>query len=644
MICPRCQTNNLDTARFCVSCSLELVRRCANCQTELPIGARFCMACGQPVLVETSADTSRLTRLTSAVPESLAQKMRASKASQPARQPGSLGEQRTITTLLVDVVGSNALSAQVGSEAWAGIIDRAFELTAPLIYKYEGTIVRTLGDTLLAFFGAPVAHEDDPQRAVRAGRDVIAEMQPYAEELKERFGIEFAVRACINTGAVEIGPLDDAYKYDFSSQSGTVNLTSRIKFASQSMSVLVTANTYRFIAPYFDCVDLGPVEVKGLADPVQVYQVKNLRTVVGQIRGFKDLDSPIVGRDTELATLNRLCEAVHAGLGRAVLIMGEPGLGKTRLVQEWQKSSKFLSSSSPAGIPSGATAWCRWVTGRSTSYGQGVAYQLIIDLLRNLTGVTDGSDEPETREAFFKLTTELLGDEMMQVYPYLGRLLSIKLEGEAAERANINDPQAMQTQYLQALQRLLLACLNQKPLILVLEDLHWADGTSVDLLIKLLPLISHGSVLFCLVSRPERNAPAWKLVTAARELLGGSLAEINLSALSEKDSRTLVANLLRLESLPKKMRELILRKAEGNPYFVEEVIRMLIDRGTIVNQGGAWIADKEISERDIPDNLQGLLLARIDRLPPEARYTLLVASVIGRNFPVRVLSQVIGEA
>jgi predicted ATPase len=285
----------------------------------------------------------------------------------------------------------------------------------------------------------------------------------------------------------------------------------------------------------------------------------------------------------------------------------------------------------------------QWVTGRCSSYSQGIAYQLITDVLRNLLGVSVATDEAETHAALTRLTTELLGDEMMQVYPYLGRLLSLHLDETAAAMADISDPQALQTQYLQAVQRFFLAFMQHRPLILVLEDLHWADGTSIELFIKLLPLISSGSILFCLVSRPERNSAGWKLISAAREMLGSSLAELNLGALNEKDSRTLVSNLLEIESLPGQVRELILHKAEGNPYFVEEVIRMLIESGTIVYQDGTWVAQKEISEREIPDNLQGLLLARIDRLPAEARYTLLVASVIGRIFPVRVLSEVISE-
>ena len=634
MICPRCQTNNPGVARFCMNCGLELVRRCPSCQSELPAGARFCMACGQPVLLETATDADRLNRLTAAVPLTLVQKIRSTQESKLSLPPGALGEQRTITTLLVDAVGSTKLSAQLGAVDWTEAIDQAFELSAPVIYGYEGTIVRILGDTLLAFFGAPVAHEDDPQRAVRAGLEIIARIGTFSQEMKDKHGIDFAVRACINTGPVVIGPVGDDLTYDYTSDGATVNLTSRIKFASQEMSVLVTANTHRFIAPFFDCENLGSLPVKGFVDPIHVYQVKAARAIPGQARGFKDLSSPMVGRERELATLSQLCEAVRAGLGRAVVIMGEPGMGKTRLIQEWQKSMHGEKGVTDNGL---------WVTGHASAYRQGIAYRLMTEVLRNLLDVTIGSSEAEMRAALIKVLTDLLGDEMMEVYPYLGRMLSLKLDKDAAVKAEINDPQALQTQYLLAVRRLFLACMQRRPLIIVLEDLHWADATSIELFIQLLPLIANESILFCLVTRPEITSPGWKLISAAREALGGSLTEINLGALSEKDSRTLVSNLLELESLPKKIRELILHKAEGNPYFVEEVIRMLIERGAIVNQEGAWVAKQELSEHDIPDNLQGLLLARIDRLPPEARYTLLVASVIGRNFPVRVLSQVMGE-
>jgi predicted ATPase len=332
-----------------------------------------------------------------------------------------------------------------------------------------------------------------------------------------------------------------------------------------------------------------------------------------------------------LATLLQLGEAVRAGLGRAALIVGEPGLGKTRLIAEW----RALLARQPGHEPP------TWAEGRCLSYGQGLAYHLLIDLLRSLLGVPEAAGEAETRAALHALTAELFDAAAGEVYPYLGHLLSLHLEADAAEQVNLLDPQALQTRYLAAVRRLVGALAARQPLVLVLEDLHWADPSSTDVLVRLLPLASAAPVLFCLVTRPERDAPGWRLVTAARESLGASLTEIALQALSEDDSRQLVANLLQIEALPESVRAVILRKAEGNPFFVEEVIRMLIDRDAIVRRGGDWVAGAGIEEIEIPDNLQSLLLARIDRLPEDVRHTLRVAAVIGRQFPVKVLESVL---
>ncbi|MGE5123592.1 MAG: ATP-binding protein [Acidobacteriaceae bacterium] len=640
MHCPRCQTENPETARYCLKCGQAFLRRCPNCQAELPHEARFCMECGQPLLVQTAVDADRLSRLAANAPGMLQQKMRS--ASRPAGlSQGKLWEQRTVTALLADVIASRALAKQLDLKTWTDIMNQVFDRIVQVVYRHEGTPVRLLDDSLLAFMGAPVAHEDDPLRAVRAGLEIITLMEQLAQQIKREYGVDFALRVCINTGPVEIGPLGEDLSFEFKAIGDTLNLPSRLKFTKQVMGVLTTSNTYRFVIPYFDCLDLGQVEDKGTGkEPIRVYQVLTPRSVPGRTRGFSDLASPMVGRDAEMSVLKRLCEAVRLGLGRAAIIVGEPGLGKTRLIQEWRKAIETDRAFTLSQLAENQASSRYWITGRCTAYGQGVAYWLIIDMLRDLIGVTVGSNEPEIRSALIKFTQEFCNEQIMDVYPYLGHLLSVKLEGEALERANITDPQALQTQYLSALQRLLHGCMENNPLILILEDLHWADASSIELLIKLLPLVINGPILLCLVSRPERNTPGWKLISAAREMLGGSVTSINLNPLNEADSRVLVANLLQLESLPEEVRELILKKAEGNPYFVEEVIRMLIDREVIIEKDGSWVAREEISAYDIPDNLQGLLLARIDRLPSEARYTLLVASVIGRNFPVKVLSQV----
>ncbi len=336
----------------------------------------------------------------------------------------------------------------------------------------------------------------------------------------------------------------------------------------------------------------------------------------------------MVGRDAELASLLQLTTAVRAGLGRVALVMGEPGLGKTRLIAEWRAAAHAGDS-------------LTWAEGHCLSYGQGLAYHLLQDLLHSLLGVPGSASGAETLTRLQDLSGELFGESAMDVFPYLAHLLAIPLEGAANDRIANLDPQSLQAQYLASLRRLFTTHAARRPLTLIFDDIHWADPSSIELVIKLLPLASEASLLFCFVTRPEREAPGWKLVSAARESLGGGLTEIVINPLSEADSRQLVSNLLEIESLPEIVRTLILQKAEGNPFFVEEVIRMLIDRGAIVRKDGAWHAEKGIENVEIPDNLQGLLLARIDRLPEDARRTLRVASVIGRQFAVRVLEEVL---
>ncbi len=231
----------------------------------------------------------------------------------------------------------------------------------------------------------------------------------------------------------------------------------------------------------------------------------------------------------------------------------------------------------------------------------------------------------------------------MDVYPYLGQLLSLHLEGEAAERAHMLDPQTLQNQVQAALRHLFQALAARQPLTIIMEDVHWADATSSDLLSNLTDLVTTERILLCLVMRPERDTHGWRLVQAIRQELSNRLTEITLDALTEAESQQLVSFLLEIEALPEQIRHMILRKAEGNPFFVEEVIRMLIERGVIVQKEGHWVTGASIREIDIPDNLQGLLMAHIDRLPDEVKHTLRVAAVIGRQFPVKVLEYVLSR-
>ncbi len=575
------------------------------------------MQCGQPVAAPTKTDDARLTRLAAAVPPPLAEKMYAARLS---------GERKVVTALFADVVGSTAMAEQMDAEDWTEMMNGAFDRISPAIYHYEGTIARLLGDAMLAFFGAPVAHEDDPARAVHAALEILAVTREYAALVKEKYGMTFAIRIGINTGPVVVGEVGSELKYEYTAMGDAINLAARLQTSAQPMSALVSQNTYRFVAPLFDFKDLGQIEVKGKAEPVQIYEATGVKSDPGKVRGLAGLTSPMVGRDAELAALLKRSDILSQGQGGVAVIIGEAGLGKSRLLLEWRKAASSHE--------------IKWAHGRCLSYGQRLAYHLLIDLTRSLLGARPASMDAEVKLALTGLVNDLFGDSAPEIYPYLAHMLSLELEGEALKQVQSLDPQVLQNHYREALARLLESLSARQPLALVLDDIHWADPASVELLTHLLPLTGKSAILFCMLTRPDQETPGWRLVAEARKSFSERLVEVGLSPLAPEDSRQLVSNLLEIEALPGVVREAILKKSEGNPFFVEEVIRMLIDTGGIVSKDGHWEAGKSIESVEIPDNLQSLLLARIDRLPEESKRTLRIAAVIGRQFSVNVLEQV----
>src|SRR5262249_51789622 len=320
-------------AKFCRNCGTPLTQSCTNCGAAMAPGDRFCSSCGQPAAISTPTDDTRLSRLNAAAPASLADKMRTAQVS---------SDRKVVTVLFADVVGSTTLAEQMDAEDWTAIMNRAFDRLSPPIYRYEGTIARLLGDALLAFFGAPVAHEDDPVRAVHAALDLLSEARAYAEQVRREHGVDFAIRVGINTGLVVVGNVGSDLKFEYTAMGDAVNLAARMQSATRPMTALIAEPTHRFIAPVVDCADMGAIEVKGKTEPVRVYEVLGIKAEPGKVRGLTGLDSPMVGRDAELSALRQLSKAVIAGQGRVAAIIGEPGLGKTRLVAEWKAATRTV--------------------------------------------------------------------------------------------------------------------------------------------------------------------------------------------------------------------------------------------------------------------------------------------------------------
>ncbi len=632
MKCPNCSFENANDARFCENCGQPFERICPQCGTPNSPTAKFCKNDGfnlQTAKAEARAatvtKTSDLDALRKAAPQQVAKKILAERDRME-------GERKLVTALFTDIVGSTTLAEQMDPEDWREIVTGAHQRVSEAVYRYEGTIAQLLGDGVLAFFGAPLAHEDDAERAIRAGLDILAALQVYAAQLKKEKRVEnFQMRVGLNTGPVVVGNIGSDLHMEYLAVGDTVNLASRMQSAADPNTILTSENTHRFVTTLFDFEDGGKISVKGKAEPIQVYRVLSERKGATRQRGIAGLTSPMVGRQSEYAQLTQVIANARAGRGAIVSIIGEAGLGKSRLVSEWRKAAL------------GDDHLMRWVEGRCLSFGTSMAHHLSTDILRGIVGAPAGSSEEETHAALCKTVELLFGDETKEVYPFLGHLLGLKLEEEMAARVKYLDGPALQAKYISAYKRLLEAIAKNEPMVIVCEDVHWADPSSVELGLQVLPSVAQVPLVVVFVARPDKDSAGWKMISQSKDIPGAGAIELHLSPLSDNDSRALVNNLLEIEALPESLRKMILAKAEGNPFFVEEVIRMLIDRGGIARQDAKWTVTREIQNIEIPDTLQGVLTARIDRLPEEAKRTLQIAAVIGRKFQVRVLEKVLEQ-
>jgi class 3 adenylate cyclase/tetratricopeptide (TPR) repeat protein len=556
------------------------------------------------------------------IPESFADKLTAARQSHAMQ-----GERRVVTMLFCDVKGSTHMAEQLDPEEWAEIMHEAFQYLVRPVYRYEGTVARLMGDALLAFFGAPIAHEDDPERAVLAGLDILRQVKPFCDEIRDTYGMDFNVRIGINTGPVVVGEIGSDLAMEYTAMGDAANLAARMEQTALPGSVQISEHTHKLIAPLFEFEPLGAIEVKGKGQPVRAFRVMGRKQSPGRTRGLAGLGSPLVGREKEMAVLRATLADLDAGRGGIVCLIGEAGLGKSRLIEEAKRDR--LAGGAHGGP---------WITARGISYDMGRPYAVTQQLLRGLTGVLEGDSEPAARAKIERALEAVEGEKRGEVAAAIELLLGVgeqneltKLEGEALKR-----------KLFAAVEKAMAAVAGKGGLILVLDDLHWADDASVELVLHLFRLTNRSPVLFLCAFRPHRHSAGWRVKLGAETDYPHRYQEVELAPLTTEDSDHLVSSLLEIADLPAAMREIILRKAEGNPFFVEEVIRALMEEEVLVRSedGTHWVAAKPIEEIVIPDNLQALLVSRIDRLTEDVRSTLQYAAVIGRSFYLQVLELV----
>jgi ABC-type oligopeptide transport system substrate-binding subunit/class 3 adenylate cyclase len=622
MKCADCGYENDDDAKFCEKCGNALARVCSNCNSPIKPGASFCKECGTPVPQKYLAEggQERLAILQQSAPSDLKEKIRTSSTQIE-------GERKPVTILFTDIVGSTSLAEKLDPEEWKEIVSTAHQRISQMVYKYEGTIAQLLGDGVLAFFGAPVTHEDDPIRAVHAALDIQQEIGKYADELKGYIG-NFQLRVGLNTGTVVVGNVGSDLHMEYLAIGDAVNLAARLQSAAQPGKVLISESTARQVKAMFNLQPMGQITVKGKSEPVTVFEVINRKAIPERSRGFTDLSSPLVGRSCELASLNELLDALLNGHGQIVAIIGEAGIGKSRLVAEVRQQS------------SGRSPQAHWIEGRALSYGQTLSFWTITQLLYRDLGLSDGDPEVKVRTALKRRLNALFGENDIEVLPYLAHLLGVRLEGEIAERVRLLEGETLRRQTLLAIGRYFQRLAEKQPTVAVFEDMHWADSSSLEALEALLAVTDRAPLMLVFLSRLEREHGSWRIKVKAETDFYHRYTEIPLKPLSTSEQNRLVDNLLAIADLPDSTRRLILERTEGNPFYLEEIIRSLIDQGAIVHEEDRWRATRDLTDLTIPETLEGVLLARIDRLQEDVRRTLQMASVIGKSFLYRLLEAI----
>ena len=553
--------------------------------------------------------------------------MISSEIAQPASRK-LVAERRVVTILFADVAGSTALAENLDPEDWAEMMNEAFTYFTQPVIRYGGTVARLMGDAMLAFFGAPTAHEDDPLRAVLAGLEIQKGVQAFRKRISVEFNLDFDVRVGINTGIAVVGEVGTPQAGEYTAMGDAVNLASRMEQTAAPGTIQITEETYRLVAPWIEAESIGEIEIKGKHALIPVYRVVARKEIPSRARGIAGINSALVGRTREIKTIQSMFRELSNGQGQILTLVGEAGLGKSRLIDEMH-----------AVFEQDQVGRYQWFESRGISYEMNRPYGLFVEPLRQACQIQDDDSLEVLRRKVRKTLTSLPDDQQTRILNTYEILVAADQDIEA-ESSPIRGEVLKREIYASMLDLWTFKAMG-KPLILVLDDLQWADPASVELIGHLFELVEQVPIFFVCALRPHQDAPAWSLRDSAASNASRAV-EIILPPLTENDSNQLVDNILQIAELPDDLRKAILEKSEGNPFFIEEIVSTLIEKGVIQQEedGFYWKLVDNYREFNIPDNLHALLLARIDRLDFESRRTLQMASVVGRSFNFAVLADI----
>ncbi len=683
MRCPNCQTINPPGAKFCLECGNRLVV-CPNCGTvNLPV-AKFCIECG-------TALAQGAERAGRSVPVSpLPSPSESNHSTLPLADTFSVPEERRVVTVMfADIIGSTQLADHMDPEDMRAILSGYFNLMTEQIRKHDGTVEKYIGDAVMAVFGSPIAHEDDPDRAIRAALDMQKALADFNRQRQQRDpeATRLQMRIGINTGEVATPSNVRSSRRDFLITGDAVNVAARLQQSATPDNILVGERTYLTTRDVFDFQMVAPLRVKGKADPLRAWVVTGLHnhtsTITQHPRGIDGLQARFVGRTLELALMHATYARVQAERQpHLITLLGTPGIGKSRLVREFIESEQTAAKCASC---SGQLVAPKVLYGRCPPYGEGITYWPLVEILRSLLQLHDEEDREVIQNRLIEFIRETLANVKSTEDPLQVAIAIMRSVGQNTSRTaprygysetrerererqrstlskNTEQPGA-QMELMRAWRILLEALAQQQPLIIIVDDLQWADEALLDLLEYLTDRISNVPVLFLCPARPD-------FFERKRDWGGGrrNFTTIALEALSKEESSELVDALLNSEELPGVLRYTILNRAEGNPFFVEEIVRMLIDQGVLLYEDGRWhigeesenvlneLASPALPPEDslldlhyvfplprVPDTIQGVLAARIDLLSQTEKRVLQHASIIGRTFWFSALLELAGD-
>jgi len=604
MQCPRCQHENPPKAKFCEECAAPLSRICSNCGTQLSPAAKFCPECAHPEAV-TAPPQPRFAAPDSYTPKHLVEKIINSKAALE-------GERKQVTVLFADLKGSMELLADRDPEEARKLLDPVLEHMMEAVHRYEGTVNQVMGDGIMALFGAPLAHEDHAVRACYAALRMQESVTQYAESVFRSHGVPLQIRVGLNSGEVVVRAIGSDLHMDYTAVGQTTHLAARMEQMATPGTILLAPTTLQFAEGYVQVAARGPVAVKGLPEPVEIYALtgasaQRTRLHAAAPRGL----TRFVGRDAEIELLRRALALAHEGRGQLVAAMGEPGVGKSRLMYEFTHSHRTQD-------------WLILEAG-SVSYGKATSYLPVIDLLKAYFKVHDRETHREIRE---KVTGKLLTlDRTLEpIRPALLALLDVPVEDAHWQAL---DPSQRRQRTLDAVKHLLLRESQGQPVLVVFEDLHWIDAETQALLDGLVESLPKARVLLLVNYRPEYQH-GWGRKTY--------YSQLRLDALPPESAGELLSALLGDDPALEPLKRILVKR--GNPFFIEESIRTLVETGPLVGERGGYRLARPVEALQVPATVQVVLAARIDRLPPEGKRLLQAASVIGKDVPYAILQAI----